>query len=142
MKELKQGTPVWYKQLPDGDTFICYVEDYINGEMRIKFPNGAVVSESELGNNTSTTVFTVQQYIKHVMVPDGWAKVQGGIVNNCLFKDTSSGAGIYLYFGDFEVSFVQAYSFTQIDELRDFVELQQQALTHCEKLNLLKQLEI
>jgi len=124
--KLKQGTPVWYKgQL----TYIDAVHDTL-----ILRCNQLTVKEC----TKDITPLTKQEYIRHVMVPDGWLcdndntchKYYNGSYEEKRVIINFSGNEAYLYIED-DMPFID-------DVLFDIIK---QGRAHLNKLNLLKELE-
>ena len=126
MKQLKQGTPVWYKgQL----TYIDAVHDTL-----ILRCNQLTVKEC----TKDITPLTKQEYIRHVMVPEGW---QYRAVSKHLIK-TVDDLTVVIFVNEKDC---KPKIGTALGEITYFTDnnknLGNQALTHCEILNLLKELE-
>lgn len=130
MKQLKQGTPVWF----EGEIYFVGIIHLISFEVEI---NCARRKSMKVKMNRLKPL-TIPEYIEHVMVTDGWER--------CKHRVEHIGHEIDI---SIDVSDISIWPQIQTHDMDGFasiieedVKLQQQALTHCEKLNLLKELEI
>ena len=132
--ELKKGIPVWVGDTPREYVFTSsYGQHYTN---RLLETDSVITPlDSHIGDT-----LTVEQYIEHVMVPDGW-EYRVINISKHLIK-TVDDLTVVIFVNE---EYCKPKIGTALGELTYFTDnnkgLGEQALAHCEKLNILKQLE-
>jgi len=137
MEELQKGTPLWaYKHGTYEKGIYLFLETTANG----------LITYTDLCGNIESTdspdcikPLTVSEYIQHIMVPDGW---QYRAVFKHLIK-TVDDLTVVIFVNEKDC---KPKIGTALGEITYFTDnnknLGNQALTHCEKLKLLKELVI
>lgn len=134
--KLKEGTPVWY---------------VLGGEQRIGYfknatPRGSYLVYDPIHGDTITPdcyAMQTSEYIEHVMIPDGWMpEYSSAYLKLSKIGDQIKCLVIKAARNPFWEPTQYCPNIEEFAIIKDSdVALQQQTLTHCERLNLLKELE-
>ena len=130
MDKLKEGTPVWYA-ISRNARLGYYLSESENGMYMVDDPEHGVTRTSDC------YAIQISEYSQHVMVPDGWQY----LAFKESFIKTVDELAVYIYIKESKYRVMGAPIDKVIYFTYDSKNLIEQALTHCEKLNLLKQLE-
>ena len=141
MKQLKQGTPVWW----DGSIFMVNNISNIMLTITLESDDGRLVPVDFDGFEMPASIkpLTISEYIEHVMEPQGWEYQSKRVFSLTLKNQYTLWVCSINTMGD-SVDYYPSITGNGKEIKYTSVDLRklEQALTHCQRLNILKELEI
>jgi len=140
MKQLKEGTPVWYDF--NGEPLIGTILTVFKNLCYVTSANDSKLRTFDID---AVTPLTPKEYIDEFIIPAGWKTHYSNFYLEFTNSDSSTEVlidkdvlGLY----QVRVSSYECLSFLEYTKITtEISEAINEAITHCEKLNLLKQLE-